>query len=154
MDELEEVGRTADAVRADIEALFVRGLASSAPSDRRGLEVRTEGWERVGASHVASRLRSALDAANADAKDAPKKFLSAYTSLHAFERVLSLEAARASWKRFFEAEVEASEGEASEEKESPQAPPPPRAAAPPPAGAIEDPQATVSSLTDLARVVE
>src|SRR5262245_42046940 len=141
MDELEEVGRTADALRADIETLFVRGLAASAPSDRRGLEARTEEWERVGAAHVATRLRAALTAADADAKDAAYKFLSAYTSLHAFERVLSLEVARGSWQAFLAAR--AGEEEAEPEP-SLRAPP-----AEPPAVALEDPKGTHAALTEL-----
>src|SRR5262249_29674371 len=140
------VGRTADALRTDIETLFVRGLAASAPSDRRGLEARTEEWEKVGAAHVASRLRAALSAADADAKDAAYKFLSAYTSLHAFERVLSLEVARGSWEAFLAAHREESEEEAVPSLRQPPAEPP--------ALTLEDPKGTEAALSELARVVE
>jgi hypothetical protein len=146
MDELEEVGRTADALRTDIETLFVRGLAASAPADRRGLEARTGEWEKVGAAHVATRLRAALKAADADAKDAAYKFLSAYTSLHAFERVLSLEVARGSWEAFLAAREEETEEEAVPSIRQPPAEPP--------ALTLEDPKGTQAALTELARVVE
>lgn len=147
MSELEEVGRTADAIRADIEAAFVRGLATSTPADRKGLVVRTEEWERVGAHHVATRLRAAIDAANADAKDASNKFLSAYTSLHAFERVLSLEVAKNAWashRAFL-----AADGEAEDEAE--EIAPVSLAA---PTMTLEDPKGAAQLTGELARLVE
>lgn len=148
MSELEEVGRTADAIRADIEAAFVRGLATATPADRKGLVVRTEEWERVGAHHVATRLRAAIDAANADAKDAANRFLSAYTSLHAFERVLSLEVARNAWASHRAFLASEGEGEAEEEEEV--APESVMA----PTMTLEDPKGAAQLTNELARLVE
>ncbi|AKU93942.1 hypothetical protein AKJ09_00606 [Labilithrix luteola] len=145
--QLEEVGRTADAIRSDIETAFVRGLATSSKGDRRGLEARTEEWERVGAHHVATRLRAALRAADADTKDAATKFLSAYTSLHAFERVLSLEAARGAWATY-RASRDDDEDQEPTKKEPPAESP---AALPPP---LEDPKGAVELLGELTKLVE
>jgi hypothetical protein len=155
MRELEEVGRTADALRSDLETAFVRGLATSTPNDRRGLVVRTEEWERVGAHHVSSRLRAALRAADTDAKDVSSRFLSAYTSLHAFERVLSLEIARNAWATYL-AMRDSREDEEHEASEAPPAglAPPPASAAPPAPVSIENPGAASKLAGDLAALVE
>jgi hypothetical protein len=151
MDELEEVGRTADALRNDIEALFVRGLATSGATERRGLVARTEEWERVGAHFVASKLRAAIRAAEADARDAPRTLLSAYTSLHAFERVLSLEVAARAWSQFLTAK------EAEIEDESPQADDvvaPAAEVVAPVAPALDDPKGATALAGELAKVIE
>lgn len=150
MNELEEVGRTADAIRADLEGAFVRGLAASTPNDRRGLVVRTEEWERVGAHHVATRLRAALRAADVDAKDAATKYLSAYTSLHAFERVLSLEVAKNAWACHRASREPASDDEDDDEASDA----PPMSAAAPPAPALDDPKGAAQLTNELAKLVE
>ena len=149
MTELVEVGRTADAIRAELETAFVRGLATSTPNDRRVLGLHSEEWERIGAHHVASRLRDALTAADRDAKDAPRQFLAAYTSLHAFERVLSTEAARAMWQGFL-ATREAGDGADTDEPAAPQ----PASLAPPPALAIDDAKGLLALLDELAQMIE
>jgi len=147
MDELEEVGRTADALRTDIEALFVRGLATSGAAERRALVARTEEWERVGAHFVASKLRAAIRAAEADARDAPRTLLSAYTSLHAFERVLSLEVAARAWSQFLA-------GRGADE--SPQADDvvAPAAQVTPVAPALDDPKGATALAEELAKSIE
>jgi hypothetical protein len=139
MDEIEEAGRTAEAIRADLELLLVRGIASSSPKDRRPIEVHAEEWAGLGAHHVASALQEALRAADAGAHDAPSKFLSAFTSLHTFERVLSLDAAIGAWSSVVEGET--GPGDAAE----------PERASPAP---LEDPKGALRILEDLAHVVE
>jgi hypothetical protein len=54
---------------------------------------------RDGMTHVAARLRAMLQAVGGDAATAPAALLSAWTSVHVFERVLSLEVAAAAWAR-------------------------------------------------------
>jgi hypothetical protein len=150
MTELEEVGRTADAIRAELETAFVRGLATSTPKDRRALGLHAEEWERIGANHVAARLRTALSAADRDAKDAPRQFLAAYTSLHSFERVLSVEAARRAWQGFLaahEARGAAADGAVAADQG-------PASVAQPPAVAIDDPKGALGLLDELAQIVE
>lgn len=166
MNELEEVGRTADAIRADLESAFVRGLAASTPNDRKGLVVRTETWEKAAAHHVATRLRAALRAADSDAKDAPQKFLSAYTSLHAFERVLSLEVAKLAWagrRATLEAERDEGGGEGAndeddedegEEAASAAAPTPGARPSAPATMPIDDPKGAGELTTELAKLIE
>ncbi len=177
MHTLEEVGREADTVRSEIELLYVRGLASSTPAERSKLSRLASEWERLGAGHVASRLLEAVQKADADAKDAPRALLSAYTSLHVFERVLSLEAAAEAWTAHLAAlQAEGEEGEESAEEgeresgaeeaglsrgdpsvgrpkapDKPVAGPPQKPVALPP---IEDPVSTLALVEELSRAVE
>ncbi|MFO0587793.1 MAG: hypothetical protein U0441_09650 [Polyangiaceae bacterium] len=161
MHTLDEVGREADTVRSEIELLYVRGLGTSTPADRRKLADLAAEWDRLGAAHVASKLTLALQKADADAKDAARALLSAYTSLHVFERVLSLEAAADAWTAHLEAS-RAEEGDESDPGESPDGStvaPAPNKASPPtdkPAAAppIEDPTGTLQLVEELSRAVE
>jgi len=95
--EVEEIASTLENLHARMALLVVRGLASVAPSDLSPLELLTDSYERQGLVHVTSRLRAMLRAITSDARGAPVALLSAYTSLHVFERVLSLEAAASAW---------------------------------------------------------
>lgn len=97
MAEVEEIASTLENLRARMVELVVRGLASVAPSDLSPLELLTDSYERQGLVHVTSRLRAMLRAITSDTRGAPVALLAAYTSLHVFERVLSLEAAASAW---------------------------------------------------------
>lgn len=177
MHTLDEVGREADTVRSEIEQLTVRGLASSTPAERKNLSALAGEWERLGAGHVASRLLAAVQKADADAKDAPRALLSAYTSLHVFERVLSLEAAAEAWTAHIAAlradegddgEGDSGEADSGEEgagasglsgagtgpgdKAAGKAPNNP--SAPTQAPPLEDPKGTLALVEELARAVE
>lgn len=136
-DEVEQVGRTTEILRSEIEGLLARGLASSTRKDRRPIADAAEQWSRLGAAHVGSRLSAALLASEGEQPDAPARWLSAYTSLHTFERVLSLDVASRGFAGLL--------GDAM-----PQATV--RTEAPPPA--MPDVAGTVAALEDLVRVVE
>ncbi|MCY1072961.1 hypothetical protein [Archangium lansingense] len=152
MSSLEEVGQEADTLRTELEQLYVRGLASSSAADWKKLASLAEQWERIGAGHIASRLTAALRAAEAGTKDAPRALLSAHTSLHVFERVLSLEAAAEAWAEYVAAQSEEGEEGAADAAPAASAPPAvkPPAAAPP----IEDPKGALALLEELSRAVE
>ena len=162
MHTLDEVGREADTVRSEIEQLYVRGLSTSTPADRKKLADLAAEWDRLGAGHVASKLTLALQKADGDAKDAPRALLSAYTSLHVFERVLSLEAAAEAWTAHLEAMHAGADEEGEDDGTTPdlasntpapnKAPPPADKpiAAPP----IEDPNGTLQLVDELSRAVE
>jgi hypothetical protein len=149
MNSLEEVGQEADTLRMELEQLYVRGLASSSAADWKKLESLAGQWERVGAGHIASRLTAALRAAEAGTKDAPRALLSAHTSLHVFERVLSLEAAAEVWAAYVAAQREEGGADAAPAASAPPAVKPP-AAAPP----IEDAKGALALLEELSRAVE
>lgn len=97
MAEVEEIVSTLEHLRARMVELVVRGLASVAPGELAPLELLTDSYERHGLVHITARLRAMLRAIPDDARGAPAALLSAYTSLHVFERVLSLEAAASAW---------------------------------------------------------
>jgi hypothetical protein len=149
MNSLVEVGQEADTLRTELEQLYVRGLASSSPADWKKLASLAEQWERIGAGHIASRLTDALRAADAGSKDAPRALLSAHTSLHVFERVLSLEAAAEVWAAYVAAQEDKEEADAAPAVSPTPAVKPP-AAAPP----IEDPKGALALLEELSRAVE
>lgn len=161
MHSLDEVGQEADAVRAEIEQLYVRGTAASSAADRKKLAALAEEWDRIGAGHVASRLMAALRAADAGSNEAPRALLSAHTSLAVFERVVSLEAAAEAWAAHIEAlgegeGDEGDEGEGGDDSAEESAATPGKAAAAPAAGApaIDDPKGTLALVEELARAVE
>ncbi|HEY0137355.1 MAG TPA: hypothetical protein VGB85_24900, partial [Nannocystis sp.] len=111
MAEVEEIASTLENLRARMVDLVVRGLASVAPADLSTLEVLTDSYERNGLTHITSRLRTMLRAITSDTKAAPAALLSAYTSLHVFERVLSLEVAAGAWQQALSEEEEGDEEE-------------------------------------------
>lgn len=99
MAEVEEIASTLEDLRARIVDLVVRGLAAVAPADLATLDSLTDIYERNGLTHITSRLRTMSRAITSDPANAPKALLAAYTSLHVFERVLSLEVASTAWQR-------------------------------------------------------
>lgn len=148
MAEVDEIASTLENLRARMVDLVVRGLASVAPGDLATLTTLTDTYERQGLAHITSRLRTMLHAITGDARNAPLALLSAYTSLHVFERVLSLEAAATAWEHAI-----ASREQQAEPTELPATP-----AAPAPAGLGELPAAEQKKLAalleELARAIE
>lgn len=146
MAEVEEIASTLENLRARMVDLVVRGLASVAPGDLTVLAQLTESYERLGLAHITSRLRTMQHAITSDARNAPVALLSAYTSLHVFERVLSLEAAAAAWEQAIAARDEGADAEE----------PAPTAAAAAPAAAIPAPEQKqlAALLEELARAIE
>lgn len=113
MAEVEEIASTLENLRARMVDLVVRGLASVAPTDLKALEALTSDYERQGLAHIASRLRTMLQAISGDTRGAPVALLAAYTSLHVFERVLSLEAATTALEAALAARAEQPEATAA-----------------------------------------
>jgi hypothetical protein len=99
-----------------------------------------------------------LHAITSDGRNAPVALLSAYTSLHVFERVLSLEAAATAWEQAIASRDENGEGEA--DKPEPAAEPVAVAAAPPAAVAAltglpgPEQKKLAALLEELARAIE
>ena len=115
MAEVEEIASTLENLRARMVDLVVRGLASVAAHDLAPLEQLTESYERLGLAHITARLRTMMHAITGDARNAPVALLSAYTSLHVFERVLSLEAAATAWEQALASRDEAADDEEGDE---------------------------------------
>jgi len=149
--EVEEIASTLEDLRARMVDLVVRGLASVAPGDLSTLEVLTDGYERHGLTHITTRLRTMLRAITSDTKAASAALLSAYTSLHVFERVLSLEVAATAWQQA----LASREDDENDEHETDEV----EATAPPPAAAVTSMPAAeqkqlAALLDELIRAVE
>jgi hypothetical protein len=93
-----EIATTIETLRSHMIDLVVRGLASVSAGDLSAIRVLTEACDKSGMAHLTGRLETVTRAIANDAKAAPSALLSAYTSLHVFERVLSLEVAASTWE--------------------------------------------------------
>jgi hypothetical protein len=91
LEEREEICRTIETLRSELEGLLVRGLSAAGPDDIRMISVVHEEFTRVGAAHLAGRLDALLAAIRASDRGAPTALLLAQTSLRVFERVLTLD---------------------------------------------------------------
>lgn len=149
VNELEQAGQTADALRADVERLFVRGLATAMPGDYKSLGARAEEWDRVGAHHIAGCLTSALRALEGGGKDASRRLLSAYTSLHGFERLASIESARIAWRACLMARAPSDDAAVE-----PKSPPAAKPAAAPPQAAMDEGKSAAALLKELSLLIE
>jgi len=150
--DVDEIASTLENLRARMVDLVVRGLASVAPGDLSTLTLLTDDYERQGLAHIAARLRTMLHAITSDGRNAPVALLAAYTSLHVFERVLSLEAAANAWEQAI----------ASREHDEPDEPEAaPAAAAAPPVAAnnisnlpVPEQKKLAALLEELVRAIE
>ena len=92
-EEREEALRAIQRLAGAFEDLVVRGLRAAGPSDLGALQAMGEEFGRIGAGHLAERIRAVVDAVRADDPAAAGALLLAQTSLRLFERILTLEAA-------------------------------------------------------------
>ena len=118
---------------------MVRGLSAAGPADLQALDAMQKELSRVGAWHLAGKVEALIAATRTQDREAAAHLLRAQTSLHLFERVLSLDTA---------ALMLAAPGADA----PPPAPPAPKAPAAPPV--IEERKRLPSVLSELARAVE
>ncbi len=151
MLEVEEIARTLEDLRARMVDLVVRGLASVAPTDLTTLVTLTDTYERHGLTHITSRLRAMIHAITSTTRTAPAALLAAYTSLHVFERVLSLEAASSAWAHALASREDEEHNEADEpdEPEAPAVTPPGISSLP-----AAEQKKLAALLDELARAIE
>jgi len=90
-EQRDEICATLETVRGELDDLVVRGLRAAGPDDLRTLDAAREELGKIGATHIAGRAGSLVDAIRADARDAPSHYMRAQTSLRVFERVLTLD---------------------------------------------------------------
>lgn len=88
--ELQEVLQALLRCRTLLDELVVRGVRAAGPGEHGRLDGLREELSRVGARHLAERLGALLGAMQADDPGAPRELLRAQTSLHVFDRVLTL----------------------------------------------------------------
>ena len=94
MNEAEEIMQTVEHLQQVLENLIVRGLRSAGSQERATLQSLREEFDRIGAHHLAGRIRTLYDALQADDRAAAAALLKTQASLRVFERVLTLEIAQ------------------------------------------------------------
>jgi hypothetical protein len=115
MSEALEVQQVVDHLQGVLENLVTRGLASAESSDRKALATLRDEFVRIGASHLADRVGSLCEALETGDRDGPNRLLKTQASLRLFERVLTLEVARAALLQWQAAEDGETVGEDSAE---------------------------------------
>lgn|SRR5690606_1064686 len=89
-DELQEVLHALQRSRTLLDELVVRGVRAAGPAEHGRLDALREELWRVGARHLAEQLGALLEAMRSDDPAATSHVLRAQTSLHLFDRVLTL----------------------------------------------------------------
>jgi hypothetical protein len=90
---VEEVVQTIERLNGAFDDLCVRGLRAAAPRDIGALRSMREEFERIGASHLATRIAALIEAIEKDDRGAAGALLRAQASLRVFERLLTLQVA-------------------------------------------------------------
>src|SRR5215471_15579106 len=96
MSEALEVQEVVDHLQTVLENLVTRGLNAAEAGDRKALATLRDEFVRIGATHLADRVGSLCEALESGDRDGPTRLLKTQASLRLFERVLTLEVARAS----------------------------------------------------------
>jgi hypothetical protein len=121
MSEALEVQQVVDHLQGVLENLVTRGLASAESSDRKALATLRDEFVRIGAAHLAERVGSLCEALETGDRDGPNRLLKTQASLRLFERVLTLEIARASlqkWQATEDGDESVGEDSAEDDDES------------------------------------
>jgi hypothetical protein len=86
-----EILQAINHLHAALADLAVRGLRSVAPAQLAPLASLQEEFERIGADHLASRIRALVEAIRTQEPSAAAALLRTQTSLRLFERILTVE---------------------------------------------------------------
>jgi len=100
MSEVLEIQQLVEHLQGVLENLITRGLRSAGQAERNALATLGDEFARSGAPHLAQRVLDLRDALESNHPDAPKRLLGAQASLRLFERILTLEVARAALSSF------------------------------------------------------
>jgi len=96
MSEALEIQQIVEHLQGVLENLITRGLRAAGSAERNTLATLEGEFMRIGAGHLAERVQALGAALATDDRDGPNRLLKAQASLRLFERVLTLEVARAS----------------------------------------------------------
>ena len=96
MSEALEIQQIVEHLQSVLENLVTRGLRTAGPAERNALGTLGDEFTRIGAGHLAEQVLSLREAIENDAREAPERLLKTQASLRLFERILTLEVARAS----------------------------------------------------------
>jgi hypothetical protein len=114
MLEVHEIQQVVEHLHGVFENLLTRGVRSAGTAERNALTTLGAELMRVGAPHLAGRVRALNAALESNSADAPSHLLKAQASLRLFERVMTLEVARECLSHWKEKQAE----EAADEPES------------------------------------
>ena len=95
MDEIAELRDALDRLHAAMDDLVIRGVRSAGPQEMARLGALRDEFRTAGAEHLAEKLATLIDAVNAGERSAAPALLRAVTTFRLFDRMLTLEAARA-----------------------------------------------------------
>jgi hypothetical protein len=94
MEEIDGILQTIELLQGEFEDLAMRGLRAIGPQHLAKLETLGSECQRIGADHLARRLRGLVETIRND-RGAAAALLRAQTSLRVFERILTLQRIRA-----------------------------------------------------------
>ena len=118
MSEALEVQEVVDHLQTVLENLVTRGLTAAEAGDRKALATLRDEFVRIGATHLADRVGSLCEALESGDQDGPIRLLKTQASLRLFERVLTLEVARASLAQWQTAQKPADDNEDGDESDA------------------------------------
>ena len=95
MDEIAELRDALDRLHAAMDDLVVRGVRAAGPQEIARLSALRDEFRTAGAEHLAEKLATLIDAVSAGERSAAPALMRAVTTFRLFDRMLTLEAARA-----------------------------------------------------------
>lgn len=93
MTEIDEVASTLERLNDELQELVIRGIRVCGPEHLGALKSLQAELARVGAEHLAERLRALISAIENDDRSAAAALMQTQASLRVFERVLTLQVA-------------------------------------------------------------
>ena len=95
MDEIAELRDALDRLHAAMDDLVVRGVRSAGPQEVARLAALRDEFRTAGAEHLAEKLSTLVDAVQSGDRSAAAALMRAVTTFRLFDRMLTLEVARA-----------------------------------------------------------
>src|SRR5579862_1623622 len=109
MSEALEIQHVVEHLQGVLENLITRGLRAGGSAERNALATLGDEFTRIGAGHLAERVSALRESLENDDPGGPNLLLKTQASLRLFERVLTLEVARGTLKRWHEMQLAAQE---------------------------------------------
>ena len=95
MEEIAELRDALDRLHAAMDDLVVRGVRAAGPVEITRLSALRDEFRTAGAEHLAEKLTTLVEAVRAGERVAAPALMRAVTTFRLFDRMLTLEAARA-----------------------------------------------------------
>jgi len=120
VDEIDELRAALDRLHAAMDDLVIRGVRSAGSQEIARLSALRDEFRAAGAEHVAEKLSTLVEAVRAGEREGAAALMRAVTTFRLFDRMLTLEYARAALAPPPEAEIgeeeEATEAEEEDEE--------------------------------------